>query len=113
MAGVDGGFIRGVENAKIIKLVRGDVAPRQHFRPAEEVALEVGESPCIATAEILMRFYFFSYQANVSRQKCARHAELFVIRTGHQVHFNEIGEIHERRPGRAVLEMVQREKKAA
>ena len=32
------------------------------------------------------------------------------MRTGDQVHLNEIGEINERRPGRSVLEIVQREK---
>src|ERR1700723_1971757 len=56
-----------------------------------------------------MLFYFFRDQANVSRQKCTSHTELFVGRTGDQVHLNEIGEIDERRPGRAVLEIVQRE----
>src|ERR1700723_3868243 len=56
-----------------------------------------------------MRFHFFSDQTNVPRQKCTSLAELFVVRTGDQVHLNEIGEIDERRPGRAVLEIVQRE----
>src|ERR1700721_226060 len=59
-----------------------------------------------------MCFYFFSNQANVSRQKCPRHSELFVIRTGDQVHLNEIGEIHERSPGRTVFKIVQGEKVA-
>jgi hypothetical protein len=53
--------IDGLQDQQVIQSIGGDVAAREHLRPAEEKSLKVGIVPFLGPTEISVRFHFFRH----------------------------------------------------